>query len=94
MKKNSTIIFLVLAGLGVWWYMKKKNAKTNETTDVVIPGGKGGPGGGPSNVDIVRGDLFRPDTSLVPQSAPTSDVNFTFSINGFKKKLGNVPNTI
>jgi len=85
MKNNKTIIFLVLAGIGVWYYMKKKNSKTTE----VLPGGKGGPGGGPSNVDIVR-----PDISLIPQSAPTSDINFTFSINGYKKRLGNVPNTI
>ena len=75
MKNNKTIIFLVLAGIGVWYYMKKKNSKTTE----VLPSGKGG---------------VNPDQSLYPTVMPTSDINFTFSINGYKKKLGNVPNTI
>ena len=95
MKKNSTIIFLVLAGLGVWWYMKKKSTKTTKTIQDLPE--HGGPGGGPGNIEAeyIRPDRdFAPDMSNVLKSNPIPDVNLTFSINGFRKKLGNVPNTI
>jgi hypothetical protein len=88
MKNNKTLILLVLAGLGIWYYMKKKNTKTTE----VLPGGKGGPGGGPA--DYVRQDRISPDLSLYTPPNAANDINFTFSINGIKKRLGNVPNTI
>jgi hypothetical protein len=88
MKNSKTLIFLVLAGLGVWYYMKKKNTKPTEE----LPGGRGGPGGGPA--DFVRQDRVSPDLSLYSPPNPASDVKISFSINGYKKTLGNVPNTI
>ena len=70
MKGNKTLIFLVLAGLGVWYYMRNKNkAKSNNNT-------------------------FAPDTSNDPVAKKADDLNISFSINCYKKTLGNVPNTI
>jgi lipopolysaccharide export system protein LptC len=66
MKKNSTLILLVLAGLGIYWYFKNKNTSTPV-----------------------------PATSDKPTSdVKGTDVDIQFKINGFKKTLGNVPNTI
>ncbi len=70
MKGNKTLIFLVLAGLGVWYYMRNKN-KTKTINNTVAP-----------------------DTSNVPVAKQPADLNIRFSINGYKKTLGNVPNTI
>ena len=64
MKKNSTIILLVLAGLGIYWYWKNKSTPVAETSDKPTSDVKG------------------------------TDVDIKFKINGFKKTLGNVPNTI
>jgi hypothetical protein len=69
-KDNSTLILLVLAGLGIYWYMRNKNKPVEKDNTVA------------------------PDISNYPTAKPTSDINFTFSINGYKKRLGNVPNTI
>lgn len=70
MKNNKTLIFLVLAGLGVWYYMRNKNkAKTQDNT-------------------------VAPDISNVPVAKQAADLNISFSINGYRKRLGNVPNTI
>jgi len=71
MKNNKTLILLVLAGLGVWWYMRNKNKPEDK-----------------------KGNAVAPDISNVPVAKPASDLNISFSINGFKKRLGNVPNTI
>jgi len=70
MKNNKTLIFLVLAGLGIYYYMRNKNKAEKKDNTV------------------------KPDISLVPKSALASDLNISFSINGYKKRLGNVPNTI
>ena len=70
MKNNKTLIFLVLAGLGVWYYMRNKNkAKTQD-------------------------NAIEPDISNVPVAKQAADLNIRFSINGYRKRLGNVPNTI
>ena len=70
MKNNKTLIFLVLAGLGVWYYMRNKNkAKTQD-------------------------NAVAPDISNVPVAKQAADLNIRFSINGYRKRLGNVPNTI
>jgi hypothetical protein len=90
MKNNKTLIFLVLAGLGVWYYMRNKNKATKGNEE--LPGGRGGPGGGP--IDIVRQNIVSPDLSLYSPPRPNADVKVSFSINGYKKRLGNVPNTI
>jgi lipopolysaccharide export system protein LptC len=71
MKNNKTLILLVLAGLGVWWYMRNKNKPEDKKSNTV-----------------------KPDISNVPVSKQASDLNISFSINGYKKRLGNVPNTI
>lgn len=71
MKNNKTLILLVLAGLGVWWYMRNKNKPEDK-----------------------KGNEVAPDISNVPVAKQASDLNISFSINGFKKRLGNVPNTI
>lgn len=70
MKNNKTLIFLVLAGLGVWYYMRNKNKAKTQNNPVA------------------------PDTSNVLTAKQAADLNITFSINGYKKRLGNVPNTI
>ena len=70
MKNNNTLILLVLAGLGVWWYMRNKN-KT-----------------------VIKNNEVAPDISNIPVAKQASDLNISFSINGYKKRLGNVPNTI
>lgn len=70
MKGNKTLIFLVLAGLGVWYYMRNKNKAKTENNTVA------------------------PDISNVPVAKQAADLNIRFSINGYKKTLGNVPNTI
>jgi hypothetical protein len=70
MKNNKTLIFLVLTGLGIYYYMRNKNKAEK------------------------KDNTIKPDISLVPQSAPANDFNISFSINGYKKRLGNVPNTI
>lgn len=76
MKNNKTLILLVLAGLGVWWYMRKKN-ETVETKNTVK-----------ENTPVA------PDTSSVIIQKFESDYKVNFQINGFKKRVGNVPNTI
>jgi len=69
-KNDSTILILIAAGLGIYYYMRNKNKAEKKDNTV------------------------KPDISLVPKSALASDLNISFSINGYKKRLGNVPNTI
>jgi hypothetical protein len=71
MKNNKTLILLVLAGLGVWWYMRNKNKPEDKKDNTV-----------------------KPDISNIPVANKAADLNISFSINGYKKRLGNVPNTI
>ena len=71
-KDNGTLILLVLAGLGIYWYWKNKKAP----------------------VVMVPDSTAATDTSMVQTQVPQADYNVNFVINGMKKKLGNVPNTI
>jgi len=71
-KDNSTLILLVLAGLGIYWYWKNKKKPVIEA---------------PTSTAAT-------DTSMVQTAVPDADYNVQFSINGMRKKLGNVPNTI
>jgi hypothetical protein len=71
-KDNSTLILLVLAGFGIYWYWKNKK----------------------SPVVVEQTSAAATDTSLVETTMPEADYNVKFVINGMKKKLGNVPNTI
>ena len=70
-KDNSTLILLVLAGLGIYWYWKNKKKPVVSPTSTAAT-----------------------DTSMVQTAVPDADYNVQFSINGMRKKLGNVPNTI
>ena len=70
-KDNSTLILLVLAGLGIYWYWKNKKKPVVAPTSTAAT-----------------------DTSMVQTQVPDADYNVQFSINGMRKKLGNVPNTI
>jgi len=71
-KDNSTLILLVLAGLGIYWYWKNK-----KTPVVMVPD-----------------STAATDTSMVQAQIPEADYKVNFVINGMRKKLGNVPNTI
>ena len=54
--KTTNIVLLELLG-GAIYYFYKKNIELNKGTPIVdgdaLPGGRGGPGGGPSGLDIM-----------------------------------------
>lgn len=90
--KNKTLIFLALAGLGIYYYMKSKKAAyptaPNPMPNSLAPvNDTGVPKTDTNGVELAQ--------TLDQQGFPIAQtVNARFSINGNKKYLGNIPNTI
>lgn len=99
MRKNDyTIFLLVAAGLGIWWYMRKKTTSTtvnpaDQNKKIEIPDMRVAYDPVPQDF-LNRLNNVAPDTSNVQVQKTDTETNVHFQINGYKKRLGNVPNTI
>lgn len=86
--KNSTLILLGLVGVGIYLYMRNKKASTfyptapNPAAPVNDTGAK--------NVDSTGVEIAQ----TLDYKGSVDNYNVRFSMNGFKKKLGQIPNTI
>ena len=86
--KNSTLILLGLVGVGVYLYLRNK--KANQTFIPTAPNPAAPVNDtGAKNVDSLGVEI--PQT-LDYKGAEVYNVKF--AINGYKKKLGRIPNTI
>lgn len=97
-KDNSTLIFLALAGLGLWWWFNKKSTtdvvSTNPVAPVVVL---------PEQGQISVNNL-PPATPYTSVDGATSNVNSViadsnlirvkYAISGTRKRFGQIPNTI
>jgi hypothetical protein len=80
--KNKNLIFLLLAGYGLYLLLRKKSpASTIDLTSATAP-------------STPYSSLVNPDP-LAPENIKKSSdsINISFSMNGIKK-IGKVPNTI
>jgi hypothetical protein len=88
--KNSTLILLGLVGVGIYLYMRNKKASAQFYPTA------------PNPAAPVNDTGVPPVTTSGEEIAQTLDAkgnvidtyNVRFSINGVKKKLGKIPNTI
>lgn len=88
--KNSTLILLGLVGVGVYLYLRNK--KANQTFIPTAPNPAAPVNDtGAKNVDSTGVEL--PQT-LDYKGASAEVYNVRYAINGYKKKLGRIPNTI
>lgn len=88
--KNSTLILLGLVGVGIYLYMRNKNANQINYPTAPNPAAPVNDTGVP-NVDAFGVEL--PQT-LDAKNIAAESYNVRFAINGYKKKLGKIPNTI
>ena len=87
--KNSTLILLGLVGIGVYLYMRKRNANSTFYPTAPNPVAPVNYTGAP-NVDSSGMEI--PQT--LDAKAQADVLNVRFAMNGFRKKLGQIPNTI
>lgn len=88
--KNSTLILLGLVGVGIYLYMRNKKASTTFYPTAPNPAAPVNDTGA-KNVDSTGVEIAQ---TLDYKGAAADNYNVRFSMNGFKKKLGQIPNTI
>ena len=80
--KNNTIIILGLIGIGLYLYLKKQKPIILNRYDNLAPET-------PSS-RLVNTDPLAPENT----KQALDDFNFKFALNGVRRKLGKIPNTI
>ena len=88
--KNSTLILLGLVGVGVYLYLRNQKASPINYPTAPNPAAPVNDTGVPKT-DSNGIELAQ---TLDYKGNPADIYNVRFSINGFKKKLGQIPNTI
>ncbi len=88
--KNSTLILLGLVGVGLYLYMRNKKANNTFYPTAPNPAAPVNETGA-KNVDNFGVEI--PQT-LDVKNGSGEVYNVRFAINGYKKKLGKIPNTI
>ena len=87
--KNSTLILLGLVGVGIYLYMRNKKANTTFFPTAPNPVAPVNYTGVP-NVDSSGMEI--PQT--LDAKAQADVFNVRFAMSGYRKKLGQIPNTI
>lgn len=88
--KNRTLILLGLVGVGIYLYMRSKKQMTSNTPAALNPAAPVNDTGA-RNVDSTGVEIAQ---SLDTKGGTGDNYNVRFAINGYRKKLGNIPNTI
>ena len=88
--KNSTLILLGLVGVGIYLYMRNKKASSTFYPTAPNPAAPYNDTGA-KNVDSAGVEIAQ---TLDVKGAVADSYNVRFAINGYKKKLGQIPNKI
>ena len=89
--KNSTLILLGLVGVGVYLYLRNK--KANQTFFPTAPN-PAAPVNDTGVPPVDQNGIELPQTLDAKNMIAAESYNVRFAINGYKKKIGKIPNTI